>query len=380
MRVGAYVVVLAAILLPVVGPGTQENQDILALLQKTGSIVWSSILLASLANSSVGLVISNSKRKAGNANDPTSSNTAQDHNMFVFNLVAQTSGAVVGTTVAKMFVLVTGAALGVCIALWLVSSLILVYATILQATTVSQGKFVPLSVGAKISINAITGIIIWEDWKVVSSWIGYVCVFLYLMLGNYLLCDVDLFGVQNASYGTAATLEKVKSVVFDPQSMSIKKSDLDQASIEMQHLEEARSATMSPGAATDAALPDPEMVKSSSTSEAADWISSASREYGSEGARSSSTAEADDYDMADQNTPAAIKHKNNTNVAREVQEATPTIPLDSTREPTTESGFWRKAYHVHKKDPNQKGGDDDTRVDSNPQTPGVWRKAYKVKK
>ena len=77
--------------------------------------------------------------------------------MFVFNLVAQTSGAVVGTTVAKMFVLVEGAALGVCIAIWFVSSLILVYATILQATTVVQGKFVPLSVGTKIAVNAITG-------------------------------------------------------------------------------------------------------------------------------------------------------------------------------------------------------------------------------
>ena len=62
--------------------------------------------------------------------------------------------------------------------------------------------------------NIHLGIIIWEDYLVVTSWIGYVCVFLYLMLGNYLLCDVDVFGVQNQHYGTAATLEKVKSVVL----------------------------------------------------------------------------------------------------------------------------------------------------------------------
>lgn len=161
MRVGAYVVVLAAILLPVVGPGVQQDQDIIALLQQTRSIVWASLLLAALAISTVGLVVSNISRKQQQA---TGATNTENHNMFVFNLIAQTSGAVVGTTVAKMFVLVEGAALGVCIAIWLVSSLILVYATILQATTVVQGKFVPLSVGTKIAVNAITGELILALW------------------------------------------------------------------------------------------------------------------------------------------------------------------------------------------------------------------------
>jgi len=207
MRVGAYVVALAAILLPVVGPGIQEDQDIQALLMKIGSIIWSAILLASMCISGVGLAVSNIRRKRG---------VEQTSQMFAFNLIVQTTAAVVGTTVSKMFVLVEGAALGVSLAIWIISSLLLVYATVLQATTVSQAKFVPLSVGTKITCNMVTGIIIWEDWRVVTSWIGYVCVFLYLMLGNYLLCEVDVFGTSNAAYGTAATLDKMKSVVFDP--------------------------------------------------------------------------------------------------------------------------------------------------------------------
>ena len=245
MRVGAYVVVLAAVLLPVVGPGVQEDQDILELLQKTSAMVWSAILLVALGLSSAGLVITNIRRKKDLAGDYSQA-------MFLCNLVAQTSGAVVGTTVAKMFVLVQGGALGVCIALWLVSSLVLVYATVLQATTVSQGKFVPLSVGTKISVNAITGIIIWEDWRVVTSWIGYVCVFLYLMLGNYLLCDVDLFGVSNAAYGTAATLEKMKSAVFDHnKGGSSKKLDVEKDEQDMAPKEESEETTDEPKTASE---------------------------------------------------------------------------------------------------------------------------------
>jgi hypothetical protein len=42
-------------------------------------------------------------------------------------------------------------------------------------------------------VNGATGIIIWEDWKVVNSWTGYMCIFLLLLLGVYLLSEVDFF-------------------------------------------------------------------------------------------------------------------------------------------------------------------------------------------
>jgi hypothetical protein len=52
---------------------------------------------------------------------------------------------------------------------------------------------VPLNAAIIIFINAITGIIIWEDGQVIQSWIGYVCVFLLLALGcGLLLGDVGL--------------------------------------------------------------------------------------------------------------------------------------------------------------------------------------------
>jgi len=42
-------------------------------------------------------------------------------------------------------------------------------------------------------MNALTGIIIWEDWKVVQSWTGYGCIFFLLFNGVYLLTTVDFF-------------------------------------------------------------------------------------------------------------------------------------------------------------------------------------------
>jgi hypothetical protein len=43
-------------------------------------------------------------------------------------------------------------------------------------------------------MNAATGIIIWEDWKVIGSWTGYSAIFVLLLLGVYLLSVVDIVG------------------------------------------------------------------------------------------------------------------------------------------------------------------------------------------
>lgn len=191
-----------------------------------------------------------------------------------------------------------------------------------------------------------------------ASWIGYVCVFLYLMLGNYLLCDVDVFGVQNQQYGTAATLEKMKSaVLLDVQHLKEHGSD-DGADVEMQ--EQRR-----PSRDQDDNNDTVQAIKSNLTSEAADWIPE-DEESGSEGALSSSTAEADDYPCGSnplsekESTTSAIQDeapqtessvwRNAYNVSKTKQDKTKdTTPVDVDFDPTTASGVWRKAYHVANK-------------------------------
>ena len=41
--------------------------------------------------------------------------------------------------------------------------------------------------------NAVSGIVIWEDWRVIMSWLGYVCTFLLMLLGVYLMSTLELF-------------------------------------------------------------------------------------------------------------------------------------------------------------------------------------------
>ena len=60
-------------------------------------------------------------------------------------------------------------------------------AIVVQSTTVQQNTFVPLNATCIITVNALTGIIIWEDWRVVQNWLGYCTVFVQLIIGNYLL-------------------------------------------------------------------------------------------------------------------------------------------------------------------------------------------------
>ena len=50
----------------------------------------------------------------------------------------------------------------------------------LLQTLAEQKLFVPINAAMIVFINALTGILIWEDWRVVQSWLGYACVFLLL--------------------------------------------------------------------------------------------------------------------------------------------------------------------------------------------------------
>ena len=47
---------------------------------------------------------------------------------------------------------------------------------ILAATSVDQGVFVPMQTCATLAINLVTGLVVWEDYKVVEKWIAYIMV------------------------------------------------------------------------------------------------------------------------------------------------------------------------------------------------------------
>jgi hypothetical protein len=64
---------------------------------------------------------------------------------------------------------------------------------------------VPLNATTLMLVNAITGIIVWEDWRIVENSVGYVCVFLLLALASYLLLSTTpLMMSENPQYGLRA--------------------------------------------------------------------------------------------------------------------------------------------------------------------------------
>jgi hypothetical protein len=196
MKVGTYVVVIGVVLLPVVGPAAQEDQDIAALLATWYSYAWSGLLVIAMLVSSAMLIF-------------LKVTMLRESYRIAILLVARATSFAVNLTVSKLMVLdVTLIVLVTAITLKVASGGIITHACIVQASAVPQGTFTPLCASALIIVNAITGMIIWEDWRVVGSWLGYACVFVQLILGNYLLLgDIALMSPDNPKYGRAKEIE-----------------------------------------------------------------------------------------------------------------------------------------------------------------------------
>jgi len=198
MRIGTYVVVTAVVLLPIVGPTAQDGQNIEELLSTLPSLVWTCLNVGSMFVGTACLLLL----------DIT--NLKQSYRMVLL-LIVRATAFTVNLTVSKVFVLnVSTALLTVSILLKVTSGGIITYALVLQSTNVSQAIFAPLNASALIFVNAVTGMLIWQDYLVVSSWVGYGCVFVQLVLGNYLLLgeEIDLLSPENRRFGRQEMLRR----------------------------------------------------------------------------------------------------------------------------------------------------------------------------
>ena len=178
MQIGTYVIAVAAVLLIEVGPGVQEDQNFQELIEKPLAATWSLLLCIAMLLSSIPLapgkfevakIQQQSKRSAVLATARATS--------FVLNLTTSRAFA----SAAPLPWLIPS------IIIKVVSGIVHVRAIVVQSTAVKQAVFVPLNTIATLFVNAITGIIVWEDWKVVGDWLGYVCVYLLFFLGICLL-------------------------------------------------------------------------------------------------------------------------------------------------------------------------------------------------
>lgn len=209
MKIGTYVTVVAASLLPVVGPTAQSGQDVLDLLNRIYSLAWSGVLVGGMILSLVFL--------------PCLGKFKKELPRYAVLLVARSTAFTVNLTVSKLMVAnPTFLYLIISIVLKVLSGGVMTYAIIVQSTAVQQSKFVPINASSIMIVNALTGIIIWEDWRVVQSWLGYVGVFVLMVLGNFLLLgNGPSFEADNERYGRRAVLERVagKKDLYDDMSV-----------------------------------------------------------------------------------------------------------------------------------------------------------------
>ena len=195
MIVGTYVIAIGTVLLQVVGPGIQDGQDIGELLGHSYALSWFLFLLVSMVVSTIIMVTS--IKKYG------------EYKRIAILLIARSTSYTLNLTVSRAFLLNPDHFVLISfIVIKVVSGAIYTYAIVVQSTAVKQAKFIPLNATTIILLNAITGVIIWEDWRVISSWVGYVCVFLLLALGCDLLLSANLLTNDNAELGRAKLMRR----------------------------------------------------------------------------------------------------------------------------------------------------------------------------
>ena len=156
MCVGTYVIVIGSIMLQVVGPGIQDDQDIGDLIGQPFAFVWFLLLVLGMLVSTLFMMRSISGRYG-------------ESKQILILLVARSTSYTLNLTVSRAFLLnPTYFILVTFVVIKMVSGAIYTYAIVVQSTTVTQSKFVPLNATIIILVNAITGVIIWQDWRVVS--------------------------------------------------------------------------------------------------------------------------------------------------------------------------------------------------------------------
>jgi hypothetical protein len=143
MRVGTYVIAVATVLLPVDGPGAQDDQDIMALLEKPLSLIWTFAIVVILFYTTAVLFTKDLK-------------TYPSRKASVILIASQGAAVVVYNTCAKMFVIVKGYELAAAIAMWFIASASLTISSMVAAVAMDQSKYVPVGKCIAMSLSILS--------------------------------------------------------------------------------------------------------------------------------------------------------------------------------------------------------------------------------
>ena len=182
-RTGTYVVFFSVLSLIDVGPDVQDNQNARKLLSQPLAVMWSLLVTALMILAGMGTIalVRESGRWA----------FIKEHATLI--LATGTTMSNVGmATASKTFASLEGLACVGAVMYYFLATFLGVLFSIVSSTACEQGVFTPLSSVALICTNMITGIIVWEDYKVIDTWIAYVCTTVLMCCGVYLLADLDI--------------------------------------------------------------------------------------------------------------------------------------------------------------------------------------------
>lgn len=178
--VGTYIVVATTVLLVVVGPQAQDDQDVERLVKEPWAAAWLLMVALGVLLSGIWIVVVDIK----------SLNRGAAVGLF---LVLFITTEILSNSASKAMVLldnpveVAGLA-----AMFILSTTFGTYGMVVQASVLPQTIFWPIQTMLEQTLNAVTGLIVWEDWRVVVNWAGYGTVFLLFGLGVFLVSDFDL--------------------------------------------------------------------------------------------------------------------------------------------------------------------------------------------
>ena len=182
-QVGTFCIAMAILTLPDVGPSDQEGQDAVTLVSQPVAIIWTVLLMAATIACCVGMV--------GLARRAKQHRPASNGVSLAVYVTAQVTSAVIGTSVSKMFALAEPSVLAVLLVLAVFFAAINVVSLILAAKAVDQAMFVPMQTCATLLVNMVTGLLVWEEFKVITAWGAYFSVHAIMMLAVYLLSPSD---------------------------------------------------------------------------------------------------------------------------------------------------------------------------------------------
>ena len=199
-QVATAVILISALILPCVGPRAQdEEDDILHILQQPGSVITFALLFGVLIVSAFCMIFKDLEQ------------TNQSRAEACLMAVAASSG-VLTPSISRAFSIVEAGPFRISlIVLYVLIMLIWTRQCIVEARIVkTRTRYVPTYLCSTLIFNAVAGLLIWEDWRSVVP-LPYACVLFQMMLGVYLMSDLNHFEV--VSKQTRSALQRQASTV-----------------------------------------------------------------------------------------------------------------------------------------------------------------------